>query len=86
MTPTPPIRGTSRYLLVATLLVVVATVMLPYSPFSTILGFTPLPGLYLGVMGVIVLLYILAAEMAKKVFYRYSDPRPLEEVDADPRS
>ena len=60
----------SRYLLVATVLVVVATVMLPYSPFSAILGFTPVPWLYLGVLGIIVMLYILAAEIAKKMFYR----------------
>ncbi len=60
----------SRYLLVATLLVVVATVMLPYSPFSAIMGFTPVPWLYLGVMGMIVGLYIVSAEMAKKFFYR----------------
>ena len=61
----------SRYLLVATLLVVVATVMLPYSPFSAMMGFTPAPWPYLGVMGMIVGLYIVAAEMAKKLFYRY---------------
>jgi len=61
----------SRYLLVATLLVVVATVMLPYSPFSAIMGFTPVPWPYLGVMGMIVGLYIVAAEVAKKLFYRY---------------
>lgn len=61
----------SRYLLVATLLVVVATVMLPYSPFSAMMGFTPAPWPYLDVMGMIVGLYIVAAEMAKKLFYRY---------------
>jgi Mg2+-importing ATPase len=61
----------SRYLLGATLLVVVATVILPYSPFSALMGFTPLPALYLGVMAAIVGLYIVAAEMAKRVFYRY---------------
>ena len=44
--------------------------MLPYSPFSAIMGFTPVPWLYLGVMGMIVGLYIVSAEMAKKLFYR----------------
>ena len=60
-----------HYLLGATLLVVIAAVALPYTPVATILGFTPIPWRYLAVLGLVVLLYILAAEMAKKFFYRH---------------
>jgi Mg2+-importing ATPase len=51
-------------------LVVVATVLLPYMPMAGMLGFEPLPGVFLIAIAVIVGLYILAAEMTKAAFYR----------------
>jgi P-type Mg2+ transporter len=66
----------SRRLLLATLGVVVATVALPYLPFASILGFTPLPLKYLGVAAAIVTLYIISGELAKQLFYRQFDRAP----------
>lgn len=59
-----------KSLLVATLLVVAVTLALPYTPLRELLGFMPLPPSFLLALGGIVLLYILAAEVAKKAFYR----------------
>jgi Mg2+-importing ATPase len=59
-----------RQLLVATLAIVTATFVLPYTPLSGILGFIPMSWAFLGVLGVILTLYIVAAELAKRVFYR----------------
>jgi P-type Mg2+ transporter len=58
------------HLLVATVLVVVATLALPYTPLAAVLGFTPLPVRYLPVLATIVACYIGAAELTKRVFYR----------------
>jgi Mg2+-importing ATPase len=58
-----------RWLWVSTLLVAVITIVIPYLPFSELLGFTPLPfPVMLGLL-LITALYVLAAELAKKFFY-----------------
>jgi len=59
-----------KYLLMTTLLVVVATILLPITPLAGLLGFQPLPITILLVIGIIVVLYIIAAEIAKKSFYK----------------
>jgi len=59
----------SRQLLAATLLIVALTLIVPYTPLAAIFGFQPLNVLFLSLMGIIVILYIAAAEMAKKLFY-----------------
>jgi Mg2+-importing ATPase len=58
-----------RHLLMATLAIVMATLILPYTPLSGILGFTPVASPFLGVLGAILALYIVAAELAKRAFY-----------------
>jgi Mg2+-importing ATPase len=60
-----------RPLLIATLLVAGFTLLLPYLPLATLLGFEPLPPLLLVALGVIVLLYVITAEAAKAAFYKY---------------
>jgi len=60
----------SRSLLIATLLVVGLTLLLPYSALARLLGFVSLPPVFLVALGPIVLLYVVAAEAAKTVFYR----------------
>ena len=60
--------GTSLWL--ATLLVVVGTLVLPYTELSRVFGFTPMPLEFLPVLAGILLLYIVTAEVAKKIFYR----------------
>jgi Mg2+-importing ATPase len=65
-----------RALLVATLMVVGLTASLPYTPLARPLGFVPLPPAFLLALGAIVLLYMVAAEAAKRLFYRREDRRP----------
>jgi len=60
----------SKYLLIATLLTVVATVVLPITPLGDILGFSRVPLSFLLLIAFIVMLYIILAEMVKVVFYR----------------
>jgi Mg2+-importing ATPase len=59
-----------KYLLIATLLIVVVTIIFPFTPLAELLGFQPLPITILLVIGMIVVLYIIAAEMVKKSFYK----------------
>jgi len=58
-----------RYLVIATLAVVAATLALPFSPLAGLFGFAPLPALLLVAIGVITAVYMLAAELAKHWFY-----------------
>jgi Mg2+-importing ATPase len=60
----------SRYLLVATLLIVIVTILLPFTPLAELLGFQPLPVTVLLFIGVIVALYVIAAEVTKRSFYK----------------
>jgi Mg2+-importing ATPase len=60
----------SRYLLVATLLIVVSTLIIPFTPLGHLFGFQPLPIWLLLVIAAIVALYIIAAEVTKRFFYR----------------
>ncbi|MCG6538167.1 MAG: HAD-IC family P-type ATPase, partial [Syntrophales bacterium LBB04] len=59
-----------KYLLIATLAIVPVTLALPYSPFASVLGFAPLPPIFLLFLLVVVIAYIGAAEAAKKLDYR----------------
>ena len=59
-----------NYLLMATLSIVVVTVIVPFTPFAEIFGFSPLPFPFLLLIGIIVLFYIITAEMVKTVFYK----------------
>lgn len=64
----------SRVMLAITGAVVMVTLLLPYLPFSTLLGFTPLPFTFLLVIFGIVFLYFCSAEILKRWFYRkYGD-------------
>jgi len=62
-----------KALLVATILVVIATLALPYTPLAEMIGFEALPAyFYIYIVGIMVL-YIASAEVAKKVFYAWID-------------
>ena len=62
-----------KYLLIATLLTVVVRMVLPFTAIGgKLFGLTPLPVLFLALMGVIVVLYIVSAEAAKRVFYKHA--------------
>jgi Mg2+-importing ATPase len=60
----------SAALTVSTVLVVCATVALPYTPLGGLFGFAPLPASFLGYMALIVVLYVGSAELLKRRFYR----------------
>ncbi|KPV48093.1 hypothetical protein SE17_39920, partial [Kouleothrix aurantiaca] len=60
-----------RYLALATLIIAAATLLLPYSPFAALLNLVPLPPSLLALIGGITILYILASELAKRLFYRH---------------
>jgi len=66
----------SRLLLLATLLVVGATVALPYTALAPWLGFVPLPPRFLAILALIVLAYGISAELAKRWFYNHHAPGP----------
>jgi len=59
-----------KYLSAATLLIVVSALLFPFMPIGNIFGFSPLPISYFFLMGLIVLFYIISAEIVKAVFYR----------------
>jgi Mg2+-importing ATPase len=59
------------WLWVSTLLVGVATLILPYLPgIQPIFGFVPLPPLMMALLMLITVLYIAANEVAKRIFFR----------------
>lgn len=60
----------STALTMATVLVVCATVALPYTGLGTVFGLEPLPALFIVWMGAIVLCYVACAEWLKRNFYR----------------
>jgi Mg2+-importing ATPase len=60
----------SVYLLSMTLLVCLATFLIPYTPLAELFGFTPLPLYFMLIVIVIVAAYIFLAEMVKSIFYR----------------
>jgi Mg2+-importing ATPase len=57
------------YLLLATGLTGALTLMIPFSPLGEVFGLAPLPAGFMLILGLIVMLYVIAAEWAKKVFY-----------------
>jgi Mg2+-importing ATPase len=59
----------STPLWIATVLVILVTVLLPYIELSWVFGFASMPREFLLVLVGILVLYIIAAEMAKKLFY-----------------
>jgi Mg2+-importing ATPase len=65
----------SRPLLLATVLVVAATVALPYTPLGLLFQLVPLPPLFLVLMGFIILAYVATAELAKRWFYSRAQGR-----------
>jgi len=60
----------SRYLLLATIAVVIVTIILPFIAFAKLFGFVPISPSFILFTVIIVGLYILSAELTKRVFYR----------------
>ncbi len=60
----------SRLMALLTAGVVLTTLVLPYLPIAGLLGFKPLPPLFLLIIGAIVVMYLVSAELTKRWFYR----------------
>ena len=60
----------SRLMMAATLVIALIVLLIPYSPVAGLLGFTRLPFIYLPWILGIVVLYVAAAEVTKRWFYR----------------
>ncbi len=59
-----------KYLRIATSLIVLFVLLLPFMPFAALFGFVRLPAVFYGWMILIVVAYIISAELAKRWFYR----------------
>jgi Mg2+-importing ATPase len=57
-------------LLWSTIVLIVFTFAVPYLPYATVFGFVPLPGSLLVTVATITAVYVAAAEMTKRWFYR----------------
>jgi len=59
-----------KYLLIATLSIAFITLILPFTPLGTVFGFSPLNLTTYLLLMLIVVLYIIAAEITKTIFYK----------------
>jgi len=59
-----------KYLFILSILGLVITIALPYVPFAQDLGLTPLPLINLGAMFLIVIFYIITADLLKVWFFK----------------
>jgi P-type Mg2+ transporter len=59
-----------KYLLIATLSIAVITLIFPFTPLGKIFGFSPLSFSTCLLLMLIVVIYILAAEITKRIFYK----------------
>ncbi len=59
-----------KYLAVATISVAILALVIPLTPLGSLLGFTPLPLFFYGMVLLIVLCYLVAVEIAKHYFYK----------------
>jgi Mg2+-importing ATPase len=63
----------SKYLLIATMLMALVTIALPFTSLGKLFEFRPLPIWLLLTIAMIVMLYLIAAEITKALFYRKRD-------------
>lgn len=61
----------SIYLLGATITVIGCSIAIPYTAFGKVIGFSPLHPNFVLAMAVIVCVYIIAAELCKRFFYKF---------------
>ncbi len=58
-----------KFLLASSLIFIAITLVLPYLPFLSVIGFVPLPVPLMLALLVLTVLYVMAVELAKKYFY-----------------
>ncbi len=59
--------------MIATLLIVAAALIFPFSLLGDLSGFRPPPFSFLLVMAIIVVLYVIVGEVVKRSFYRLAE-------------
>ena len=59
-----------KYLLIATLSIALITIIFPFTPLGNVFGFTPLGFSTYLLLLLIVAMYILSAEITKRIFYK----------------
>lgn len=60
-----------KYLIIAISLTVIATLAIPYTRLGALFGFVRLPVNFLFILLIILIAYIVLAEITKKIFYKY---------------
>jgi Mg2+-importing ATPase len=70
-----PFKSRPNRVLAATSVVVAALgAVLPFTAVGTYFGFVPLPTKFYLILAAMVVVYLLAVELAKKAFYRWHKP------------
>ena len=64
-----------KLLLVSTIVVIGMTLVLPYLPFHSLMGFVPLPAPLMLLLIGLTVRYVVVAEIAKKYFYAREEAR-----------
>jgi len=59
-----------KALLIATVMVIGLTLIAPLTPFGKVFEFIAMPAYFVCVLIIIIMLYVIAAEQAKKLFYK----------------
>jgi len=60
-----------RALSIITVVVICATLALPYTPLGSVLGFESIPAVFYPALGAIVALYVVTAEVAKRLYFAW---------------
>ncbi len=59
-----------KYLLFTTLMIAFVTIIIPFLPFSPLLGFRSVPMDFLFALSIILILYVMLAELVKRFFIK----------------
>lgn len=59
-----------RYLVIATFITIIVSIVIPFSPLAKLFNFVPLPVSYFSVIIAIIVFYVVMAELVKRWFYK----------------
>ena len=57
-------------------------IALPFTPLASLLGFTPLPLEFFGLLALLVVVYLAVVQWAKRAFYRHRDACHAAQADS----
>ncbi len=63
----------SKYLILSTLAMIIIVTILPFTAVGKIFGLSEIPIFYIGIVGLIVLTYLISAEGIKRIYYKLVD-------------